>query len=104
MEVINYTTPTRFINFRIYASSGNLVIYNSSVPVLRGRNFFCASVAYLVFLHPWSVTAADRSLWSKLAGSKPWSAPTLDLGKWDILQWCSRDKWLSQNQNVPCLA
>ena len=49
MEVIDYTTSTSFINFRICASSGNPVIYNNSVPVLRGR-FFCASIAYLVTL------------------------------------------------------
>ena len=47
--MIDYTAPTRLINFRIYASSGNPVIYNNNVPVLRGRNNFCASVAYLVF-------------------------------------------------------
>jgi len=41
VEVIDYTTSTRFINFRICASSGNPVIYNSSVPI---------SVAYLIFL------------------------------------------------------
>ena len=48
--VIDYTAPTRLINFRIYASSGNPVIYNNNVPVLRGRNNFCASIAYLIFL------------------------------------------------------
>jgi hypothetical protein len=32
-----------------------------------------------------SITATDHSLWSELAGSKSWSAPTLDLGEWGIL-------------------